>query len=75
MTARGDNGGGWGTAAGSTVLLVQVLVLFPGLFAVLLLTAALLAPLLVLGLPLALAAGLYRLIRALGHRAARAPAA
>jgi low temperature requirement protein LtrA len=54
---------------------VQVLVLFPGLFAVLLLTAALRAPMLVLGLPVALAAGLYRLMRALGHRATRAPAA
>ena len=75
MTAHVDNGGGWGTAAGSTVFLVQLLVLFPGLFAVLLLTAALLAPLLVLGLPVALAAGLYRFMRLLGRRAARAPAA
>jgi hypothetical protein len=63
MSGHDDNGGGWGVLAGSTIFLVQICVLAPGLLAVLLLTAAFAVPFLVLGLPFALAAAAYAGIR------------
>jgi hypothetical protein len=63
MSGHDDNGGGWGVLAGSTIFLVQIFVLAPGLLPLLLLTAAFTLPLLVLGLPFALVAATYAGIR------------
>jgi hypothetical protein len=66
-----DNGGGWGVLAGSSIVIVQVLVLAPGLLPLLLLTAAFAVPLALPLIPLALLAGLFFGIRALGRVAVR----
>ena len=62
-----DNGGGWAVLAGSTVFLVQILVLFPGLLALLALTAAFALPLVVLAIPVLALAAIFFAVRALGR--------
>ena len=66
-----DNGGGWGVLAGSAVLLMQVMVLVPGLLAGVLLTAAFALPLLLLAIPALALAAVYFAVRGLGRAVLR----
>jgi hypothetical protein len=72
---RADNGGGWGVLAGSTVFLMYIAALVPGLLAVLLLTIALALPLLLPAIPLLVLGGLFvalrKLARAISFRLGR----
>ena len=62
-----DSGGGWAVLAGSTVLLIQVCVLFPGLLALVALTAVFAFVLLIPAIPLLLLAGLFFAARGMGR--------
>jgi hypothetical protein len=60
-----DHGGGWVVLAGSTVLLMYIAALVPGLLAVLILAVALALPLLLPAIPLLILGAMYVAVRKL----------